>query len=240
MMAGLKQWWTPGRLAAWEGGVGNDGHRQRLRTRFLKDMGDSMPDYELLELLLTQALPRGDVNPLAKALLAAFKDWNGVLTATPTELSRIPGIGEASVVAIKVVRQATGRFFRQRVGEQAPLRSSEAMIEYYAAAVRDRKTEQVRVLFLNNSGRLMADELCHDGTINHAPVYPREVARRAVELSAASIIMVHNHPGGDPRPRAPISPPPDPSACGPWGISERGAAIDHRLGIGHSSTAPQP
>ncbi|WP_413205058.1 RadC family protein [Rhodospirillum sp. A1_3_36] len=177
------------------------GHRARLRERFLANP-DALPDYELLELLLFQAHPRGDVKPLAKALLAEFKTYAGVITATPEALTRVEGVGEAAVAALKTAEVSATRLLKSKVMNQPILGSWERLLDYCHAAMDHRPTEQFRLLFLDNRNRLIADELQQKGTVNHTPVYPREVARRALELHACAVIMVHNHPSGDPTPSA--------------------------------------
>jgi DNA repair protein RadC len=171
------------------------GHRTRLRERFLANP-DTLPDYELLELLLFQAHPRGDVKPLAKALLAEFKTFAGVITAAPEALVRVDG------AALKTAEASALRLLKGQVMNQPVLGSWDRILDYCHAAMDHRATEQFRILFLDNRNRLIADEVQQKGTVNHAPVYPREVARRALELHASAVIMVHNHPSGDPTPSA--------------------------------------
>ncbi len=175
-------------------------HRKRLRTRFLSDFGESMADYELLELLLCAAIPRRDVKPLAKALLSRFGSLAGVLSANRAELQDIPQIGEGAVVLVKLTRAIALRQLRTRTEKAHILSSWQAVVDYCRAAMMHEKTEQLRILFLNNRNRLLADEVQQTGTINHTPIYPREVAKRALELGATALILVHNHPSGDPTP----------------------------------------
>jgi DNA repair protein RadC len=175
-------------------------HRKRLRTRFLKDMGAHMEDYELLELLLCQAIPRRDVKPLAKSLIKRFGGLGGVLAAPPEALARESGLGEAAIVGLKVVRQAAVRLLRQEVDGAHVLSSWQAVLDYVRAAMGREPIEQFRLLFLDNRNRLIGDEVQQRGTVDHTPLYPREVVKRALELGASAVIMVHNHPSGDPSP----------------------------------------
>ena len=175
-------------------------HRKRLRTRFLKDMGEHMEDYELLELLLCQTIPRRDVKPLAKAMIQRFGDLAGVLAASPQALAEIQGLGETSVVGLKLVQVSAVRMLRQDLEDAHVLSSWQAVLDYCRAAMGREKVEQFRLLFLDNRNRLMADEVQQRGTVDHTPLYPREVVKRALELHASALIMVHNHPSGDPTP----------------------------------------
>ena len=175
-------------------------HRKRLRTRFLKDMGAHMEDYELLELLLCQTIPRRDVKPLAKSLITKFGSFGGVLSADTARLAAEPGLGETSVVGLKIVQQSVIRLLRQEIEGAHVLSSWQVVVDYCRAAMGREKIEQFRLLFLDNRNRLMADEVQQRGTVNHTPLYPREVVKRALELGASALIMVHNHPSGDPTP----------------------------------------
>lgn len=175
-------------------------HRQRLRARFLRDMGSAMEDYELLELLLCQTIPRRDVKPLAKTLIAEYGSIGAVLSAKPDALARHKGLGETSVVGLKVVQQAALRLLRHEVAGGSVLASWQAVQDYVQAAMAHETIEQFRLLFLDARNRLIADEIQQKGTVNHTPVYPREVAKRALELNAVGVIMVHNHPSGDTTP----------------------------------------
>jgi DNA repair protein RadC len=175
-------------------------HRKRLRTRFLKDMGAHMEDYELLELLLCQTIPRRDVKPLAKSLITKFGSFGGVLSADTARLAAEPGLGESSVVGLKIVQQSVIRLLRQEIEGAHVLSSWQAVVDYCRAAMGREKVEQFRLLFLDNRNRLMADEVQQRGTVNHTPLYTREVVKRALELGASALIMVHNHPSGDPTP----------------------------------------
>ena len=176
------------------------GHRKRLRQRFLSGGPTALADYELLELLLCQAQPRGDVKPLAKALIREFGDFAAVIAAKPDELHRVSGMGEASVVALKAVEAAALLMQRETLLERPVIGSWKKLLEYCHSAMAHAKVEQFRLLFLDNRNALIADEAQQTGTINHTPVYPREVVKRALELHASAIIMLHNHPSGDPTP----------------------------------------
>lgn len=183
-------------------GDGNEraGHRARLRERFLA-APDVVPDYELLELLLFAAHPRGDVKPLAKRLLAHFGGLPGVLNADPDRLGDVDGGETAPVRAIvRAVREAALRLARAEVIDRPAISSWQQLIDYCQIAFGHATAEEFRVLFLDRKNRLMRDEPQARGTVDHAPVYPREVVRRALELGASAIILVHNHPSGDPTP----------------------------------------
>ncbi len=175
-------------------------HRKRLRQRFLNGGGDALSDYELLELLLTMALPRGDVKPLAKALDARFGGFAGAVNASVDDLRSVKGMGEVAPVALKVVRAAANRLLRTQITGKTVFSNLEAVLDYCRLAMAYERQEQFRILFLDRKNRLMADEIQQRGTVDQAPVYPREVARRAIELNATAVIMVHNHPSGDPTP----------------------------------------
>jgi len=170
------------------------GHRQRLRERFINGGADALPDYELLELLLFNAQPRADMKPVAKELLAQFGSFARVLSATPDELLRIKGIGDAAVVALKAAQAAGVRLAREDAADGPIMGSWQKVLAYCRAAMAHSKTEQFRLLFLDKKNMLIRDEVQQTGTIDHTPVYPREVVKRALELGAAAIIMVHNHP----------------------------------------------
>ncbi|TCO73483.1 RadC family protein [Rhodovulum euryhalinum] len=175
-------------------------HRQRLRTRFMEGGADAMPDYELLEMVLFRAIPRQDVKPLARALLETFGDFNGVLSAPVARLREVKGVGESVLVELKLVEAAAHRLARARVMHRQVISSWDALLEYCHASMAHRQTEQFRVLFLDRKNVLIADEEQARGTVDHVPVYPREVVKRALELNASALILVHNHPSGDPTP----------------------------------------
>ena len=176
------------------------GHRQRLRARFLDGGGDALPDYELLELILFAANPRGDVKPLAKALIERFGSIQRVMSASPDSLAEVRGLKEAGIVAIKAAHAAGLRLTRAEAMERPVMSSWQKVLDYCRASMAYDGREAFRLLFLDRKNRLIADEVQQRGTIDHTPVYPREVVRRALELEAAAIIMVHNHPSGDPTP----------------------------------------
>jgi len=176
------------------------GHRERLRQRLLAAGAEAVPDYELLELVLFGALPRRDVKPLAKALLAKFGSFTSVVTAPPARLKEVKGVGDAVVATLKIVHAAANRFARGEVNRREPLSSWSAVLDYCRTAQAFAEIEQFRILFLDKRNQLIADEVQQTGTVDHTPVYPREVVKRALELSATAVVLVHNHPGGDPTP----------------------------------------
>jgi DNA repair protein RadC len=178
------------------------GHRDRLRERALAGGVSALPDYELLELCLFRSIPRGDVKPLAKQLLARFGSLGGVLGATPAELKTVKGVGDALALDLKLMQEASLRTARETVARRPVISSWSALLAYVKAALAHEAREQFRVLFLDKKNQLIADEVMNRGTVDHAPVYPREVMRRALELSASAVILVHNHPSGDPTPSA--------------------------------------
>ena len=176
------------------------GHRERLRARFLDGGPDGLPDYELLELVLFGVIRRGDTKPLAKALIKEFGTFERVLAAPPARLKEVPGVGDAVVAGLKVVEAAAIRMARGKTVDQPIIGSWDALLEYCRASMSFRGTEVFRVLFLDRKNRLIAHEQQGSGTVDHTPVYPREIVRRALELEASSVILVHNHPSGDPTP----------------------------------------
>jgi DNA repair protein RadC len=178
------------------------GHRERLRERLLTRGGDSLSDYEILEFLLFGARPRGDMKPLAKALLAAFGSLAKVLTASPEALERVPGMGRTSIAALKIVPEAAGRLAREEALEGDVISSWDKLLAYCRQQMAHQPVEQFRLLFLDKRNRLIADEVQQQGTIDHTPVYTREVVKRALELGAAALILVHNHPSGEAEPSA--------------------------------------
>ena len=175
-------------------------HRRRLRARFMEGGAKGMPDYELLELILFRAIPRQDVKPLARRLIDTFGDLNGVLAAPPARLEGISGVGEAVICELKVVEAAAHRMARARVLGRQVVASWQALIDYCHTTMAHRDVEQFRILFLDRKNTLIADEEQARGTVDHVPVYPREVVKRALELNASALILVHNHPSGDPTP----------------------------------------
>jgi len=175
-------------------------HRKRLRTRFMDGGATAMPDYELLELVLFRAIPRQDVKPLARRLMDTFGDFNRVLSAPPARLSAVQGVGDAVVQELKIVEAAAHRMVRARVMQKPVISGWEAVLDYCHTTMAHRETEQFRVLFLDRKNVLIADEEQAHGTVDHVPVYPREVVKRALELNASALILVHNHPSGDPTP----------------------------------------
>lgn len=175
-------------------------HRARLRDRFMQGGAGAMPDYELLELVLFRAIPRQDVKPLARRLLDRFGDFNRVLSAPPARLAEVPGVGPAVVQELKIVEAAAQRLARSRVMHRPVLTSWNALLDYCHTAMAHREIEQFRVLYLDRKNVLIADEEQARGTVDHVPVYPREIMRRALELTASALILVHNHPSGDPTP----------------------------------------
>lgn len=176
------------------------GHRERLRARFRAAGADAISDYELLELVLFRAIPQRDVKPLAKELIARFGSFAEVVAAPAARLAEIKGLGEAAATELKVVHAAAGRLARGQVRKRAVLSSWSSVLDYCRTAQAFADKEQFRVLFLDKRNQLIADELQQTGTVDHTPVYPREVVKRALELSATALILVHNHPSGDPTP----------------------------------------
>ncbi len=175
-------------------------HRKRLRARFMEGGPSAMPDYEMLELVLFRAIPRQDVKPLAHRLLEKFGDFNRVISAPSHRLAEVQGVGDAVVQELKIVEAAAQRMARSRVIGRPVLSGWQALLDYCHTAMAHKETEQFRVLFLDRKNTLIADEEQAKGTVDHVPVYPREVVKRALELSASAIILVHNHPSGDPNP----------------------------------------
>jgi DNA repair protein RadC len=175
-------------------------HRARLRARFTDGGAAAMPDYELLELVLFRAIPRQDVKPLARLLIDTFGDFNRVLAAAPARLLDVAGVGPSVVLELKIVAAAAERMARARVLGRAVIDSWDALLDYCRTAMAHRETEQFRVLYLDRKNVLIADEEQGRGTVDHVPVYPREVVKRALEINASALILVHNHPSGDPSP----------------------------------------
>ena len=176
------------------------GHRERLRDRATAGGLPALPDYELLELFLFRSIPKRDVKPLAKQLLVRFGSLSGVMGATLEELRTVPGVGAAVALDLKLLHEAALRMGREAVARRPVISSWSALVAYVQTALAHEAREQFRVLFLDRKNQLIADEMLNRGTVDHAPVYPREVVRRALELSASALILVHNHPSGDPTP----------------------------------------
>jgi DNA repair protein RadC len=214
---------------------GNSGHRARLRKRLFEGGGDALLDHELIEYLLGLAIPRRDTKPLAKQLLAEFGGFGGLLTADGEALGRVEGMGETSVAALKIVQAAALRLLRSEVEARPVLASWQALLDYLRADMAHKLTERVRVIHMNSRNMLIRDEVMAEGSIDQAAVPVREVIRRAIDLGSAAIILVHNHPSGDPQPsRADIALTREIAQAGkPLGISVHDHVI---IGAkGHSS-----
>ena len=175
-------------------------HRKRLRERFLQGGPNAMPDYELLELILFRAVPRKDVKPLARELLDRFGSFNLVLSAPAQRLGEIAGVGDAVICELKIIEAASHRLAKSQIMERHAISSWDSLLVYCRTVMAHRETEQFRVLYLDTKNHLIADEAQSEGTVDHVPVYPREVIKRALELNASALILVHNHPSGDPAP----------------------------------------
>jgi DNA repair protein RadC len=176
------------------------GHRERLRDRFRQYGADSLPDYELMELILFRAIPRRDTKPLAKAVIQKFGGFAEAINAREERLGEVSGLGQAAITEIRLVRAAALRLMQGEVLNRPLMGSWDKVVTYCRAAMGFEMREQFRVLFLDKRNRLLADEVQGRGTVDHTPVYVREVVKRALELSASAIILVHNHPSGDPTP----------------------------------------
>jgi len=176
------------------------GHRERLRARFREAGSEAVGDYELLELILFRTIPQRDVKPLAKDLIAKFGSFAEVLAAPQTRLEEVKGIKEATATDLKIIHAAAARLARGQVQKRQVLSSWSSVIEYCRTAMAFADKEEFRILFLDKRNHLIADEVQQKGTVDHTPVYPREVVKRALELSATALILVHNHPSGDPTP----------------------------------------
>jgi DNA repair protein RadC len=176
------------------------GHRERLKARFREGGREALADYELLELILFQVVPRRDTKPIAKALIARFGSFSEVLAAPEGRLREVEGIGEAVALHLKVVEAAARRYARDPIRQRPLLDSWASVIDYCRAAMAYEQVEQFRILFLDRKNMLIADEIQQRGTVDHTPVYPREIVKRALELSATAVVLVHNHPSGDPTP----------------------------------------
>jgi DNA repair protein RadC len=175
-------------------------HRARLRKRFEEAGADALADYELLELMLFRTIPRRDTKPLAKALLARFGDLAGVLAAPPARIAEVDGAGASVAQDLKIAHALLARAQRAEIQQRPVVSSWSQLVNYCRTNMAHAPREQFRVLFLDVKNQLIADEVLNEGTVDHAPVYPREIARRALELSSAAVILVHNHPSGDPKP----------------------------------------
>jgi DNA repair protein RadC len=176
------------------------GHRDRLRGKLLKRGASALEDYELLETLLFAFIPRRDVKPIAKAMLRHFGSLSAVFAAEPADLKKVAGVGDTVAAYIKSVQEIDDRAARETLQAQPIISSWAALLSYVRQQLQHEPREQFRVLFLDRKNQLIADEMMGQGTVDHAPVYPREIARRALELSASALILVHNHPSGDPTP----------------------------------------
>ena len=198
-----------------------DGHRERLRKRLLTGGAEALADYEVLEYLLFAAIRRGDTKPLAKALIARFGSLARVIEAEPGALAKVPGMGEASAAALKAVALAARRMARSEVANRPVISNWNALIDYLSTDMAHLTVERVRVLYLDSKNRLVQDHHVGDGSIDEAAIHPREVIRRGLDLGAAALILVHNHPSGSPEPsRADIA------------ITRRIAEAGRLLGIG--------
>lgn len=173
------------------------GHRQRLRQRFLSGGSGAIADYELLEMILFSSHPRGDVKPLAKRLLQKFGSFAKVIRADNKALLEVEEMGEAGLAALKVIQAASEKMLNDEVRERPVIQSWNILLDYCKMAMGHKQVEEFRILFLNNKNELIADEVQQRGTVNHTPVYPREVIKRALEIGASAIILAHNHPSGD-------------------------------------------
>jgi len=176
------------------------GHRARLRQRFREAGAETLPDYELLEMVLYRAFSRGDTKPLAKELIRRFGSFAEVVAAPEARLAEVPGVGESVITMLKVVHAAASRLRRVELRDRPVLSSWSAVLDYCRAAMAFAEKEQFRILFLDKRNHLIADEVQQEGTVDHTPVYPRELVKRALELSSTAVILVHNHPSGDPTP----------------------------------------
>jgi DNA repair protein RadC len=176
------------------------GHRSRLRSRFLQGGDAAIADYELLEMILFAAITRGDVKPLAKRLLKKYGSVAQVLRATPASLKEVEGVGDGVVASLKVIEVACQHLLKEQLFERPIINSWSALLDYARIAMGSEAVEQFRVLFLNSKNMLLTDEVMQTGTIDQTAIYPREILKRALELSASSLILMHNHPSGDPTP----------------------------------------
>lgn len=178
----------------------NAGHRERLRARFLRGGAEALADYEMLELLLFRAIPRRDVKPIAKILLKRFGSFGEVIAASAARLKEVDFIGDAAVTELKIVEAAARLLSKETLRKRLTLGAFAQVLDYCRGAMAFLDTEEFRVIFLDKKNGLLADEVQGRGTVDHTPVYPREIIRRALELNCSAIILVHNHPSGDPTP----------------------------------------
>lgn len=176
------------------------GHRDRLRQRFVQGGAEALPDYELLELILFMAIPRRDVKPIAKDLVARFGNLAGVLNASLAELQSVKGVSETTAVTLKSIQAGAFRLLKQEVMNRPVLNNWQRLVDYCTATMAHEKVEQFRVLFMNRKNELIADEIQQRGTVDHTPAYPREIIKRALDFGATAVVLVHNHPSGDPTP----------------------------------------
>lgn len=176
------------------------GHRARMRDKLLKSKKNSLPDYEILEMLLFTVNLRGDTKPLAKELIAKFGNLARVISADPIEISKIKGMGESAFAILRIVQEAATRLIKEDITEKPIIASWKSLLDYCRATQGHLKTEQFRILYLNTKHMLIHEDLQEIGTIDHAQIYPREIMKRALDLGAASLILVHNHPSGDTNP----------------------------------------
>jgi DNA repair protein RadC len=177
-----------------------EGHRDRLRTRFVAGGADPMPDYELLELILFRVMPRRDVKPVAKRLIAKFGSFAEVMSAPVERLVEVDGVGKSTALDISIISAAAQRITKGAIARRPILSSWSTVLDYCRTAMAFAEREEFRILFLDKRNQLIADEVQQRGTVDHTPVYPREIVRRALELSSTAVILVHNHPSGDPSP----------------------------------------
>ncbi len=191
---------APATAATKDTAIGSQGHRQRLRQRFMSGGSAAMPDYELLELVLFRAIPRRDTKDLAKRLLARFGTFSEVINAPEARLKEVHQVGDAVVTELKLVRAAALRMMQIDILQKPVMSSWASVVAYCRSAMGFEDREQFRVLFLDKKNRLIADEVQQTGTVDHTPVYIREIMKRALELQATAIILAHNHPSGDPTP----------------------------------------
>jgi DNA repair protein RadC len=201
MSGGLKdRGASPEQTSLFKEGDHRSGHRQRLKDRFVNAGPEALPDYELLELVLFNAISRRDTKPMAKRLIERFGSFAEAINAPPERLKEVEGVGEAAILQLKLVRAAALRLMQGGIMQRPILASWTAVLDYCRAAMGFEAREQFRILFLDKKNRLIADEVQQRGTVDHTPVYVREVVKRALEHSASAIILVHNHPSGDPTP----------------------------------------